>query len=235
MLIYAKYPTEPPGTANRSNGATMLALFLLVLSGCAGDLPQSFKQTLSVVSPTKINFADLEYYALRSKSAYDPIQDIRKEYPLVTRAVTVQSVDVRYFIETDLANRKQTLTIRGTAAKPNIWEDIETALIPDSTLGVPLHRGFQRDAIGIYDDAASYLRKDLPLRITGHSLGGAVAVILAAYFEKQGYTVEQLVTFGQPRLTSKLPSEYVMSVSTRVVNELNVVPMLPPYTPNRQF
>lgn len=234
-MVFSECMAGSPRNTCRSRIATILTLFLLVLSGCAGDVPQSIKQSLSIVAPHKINFTELEYYAKRSRSAYDSVQDIRKDYPHVTRAVTVESVDVRYFVETDLANRTHTLTIRGTAEKPNIWEDIETALIPDSILGIPLHRGFQRDAAAIYDDAAPYMRKDFRLRITGHSLGGAVAMILAAYYEKQGYSVERLVTFGQPKFSSRLPSEYVMSVATRVVNDLDVVPMVPPYSPARQY
>ncbi|MEP2028772.1 MAG: hypothetical protein ABJI96_08710 [Paracoccaceae bacterium] len=164
----------------------MVALLVLILSGCAGNLSQSFKQSLSIVSPNKIDFAELEYYAKRSKSAYDSIPVIRKAYPLVTRVVIIQSVDVLYFVEKDTSSQNQTISARGTASKPNVWEDLETALIPDSILGIPVHHGFQRDAAAIYDDVIPYVRKDWPLRITGHSLGGAVAALLAAYFEKQG-------------------------------------------------
>jgi len=98
-----------------------------------------------------------------------------------------------------------------------------------------LHHGFQRDALAIYNDAIPHLRKDFPLRITGHSLGGAVAMILAAYFENQGYTVERLVTFGQPKFAAEQPSETILSVTTRVVNDLDVVPMVPPHTVARQY
>lgn len=230
MINCTKYRTRSPSIYNRSIFFPLLVFCLLVLSGCAGDLSQSFKQSLSVITPTKIDFAELEYYAQRSSSAYDPIEDIRKTYPLVTRAVTVQSVDVRYFIETDLANQNQTLSIRGTAEKPNVWEDIETSLLPDNILGIPLHRGFKNDAAAVYDDAVPYLRKDLPLRVTGHSLGGAVAVIVAAYLEQRGYTLERVVTFGQPKITTEPPPvPQLVSVLTRVMNELDVVPMLPPY------
>lgn len=235
VLLSTNCLKEPPRRANRSIRAIMMVLLALVLSGCAGNLSQSFKQSLSIVSPEKIDFAELEYYAKRSKSAYDPIPDIRKAYPLVTRAVTIESIDVLYFVEKDTPNRTQTISIRGTAAKPNVWEDLETALIPDSILGIPVHRGFQRDAAAIYDDVTPYLRKDWPLRITGHSLGGAVAAVLAAYFERQGYTVERVVTFGQPRVTTKLPPEYELPVTTRVVNDLDVVPMVPPYTAAKQY
>lgn len=213
----------------------LLVISLALLSGCAGELTSKFKKSLSVLIPEEVNFEELEYYAKRSKSAYDPIQDIRKTYPLVTRAVTLQSIDVRYFIETNQADRTQTLSIRGTAVRENVWEDIETALIPDSILGIPLHTGFQRDAKAIYEDATPHLRKDFGLRITGHSLGGAAAAILADYYEKVGYDVERVVTFGQPKYTTKQPSEHVTSVSTRVVNELDVVPMVPTFSSAREY
>lgn len=231
MLFYTKCPSRPSLMANSFNFAPILAFSVLMLSGCASDLPQSVKQSLSVIAPTKIDFVELEYYAKRSSSAYDPISDIRKAYPLVTRAVTVEPIDVRYFIEMDLANRNQTLSIRGTAQRPNMWEDFETALLTDGILNIPLHRGFKDAATAIYGDATPFLRKDLPLRVTGHSLGGAVAVIFAAYLETEGYTVERVVTFGQPKITTEQPHVLQpISVLTRVVNELDVVPMVPPYT-----
>jgi len=236
MLVYTQCRTGPSLLAWRSVSALVLFLFLLVLSGCAGGLSQSVKQSISVFVPTKIDFVELEYYAKRSRSAYDPIADIRKAYPLVTRAVTLEPIDVLYFIETDLANRNQTLSIRGTAQKPNVWEDIETALLPDNILDIPLHRGFKDVATAIHDNAVPYLRKDLPLRVTGHSLGGAAAVIVAAYLESEGYTVERVVTFGQPKFTTeKPPVPQLFSVFTRVVNELDVVPMVPPYTSAKKY
>ncbi len=231
----------PPVASPEKTRAWIVSSILVVafaLAGCATSLSESFKQSLSVVAPEKVNFAELEYYAKRSNAAYDPVADIRKAYPLTTRAVTVQSVDVRYFIETDMANRTQTISIRGTAEKPNVWEDVETALVPDAVLGIPLHRGFQRDAKAVLADSTPYLRKDFPLRITGHSLGGAVAVILAEYYAKEGYDVERLVTFGQPRVTTRMTQDdldTLLSITTRVVNDLDVVPMIPPYTDVRPY
>ena len=226
------------GAVSRSRLCGLLAFLLLAVAGCTGGLTDGFKQSLSVMAPAKINFAELEYYAKRSNSAYDEIEVIERDYPLTTRAVTVPSVDIRYFIETDTAAQEQTLSIRGTAERPNVWEDIEVALVRDSRLGIRLHRGFQRDAAALYADATPYLRKDYALRITGHSLGGAVAAILAEYYAKDGYRVERLVTFGQPRVsTRKTPQDIdgLLARTTRVVNEMDVVPMIPPYSVVRKY
>jgi triacylglycerol lipase len=238
VMPHASGPDGAMRSGARLRRGVLFGCLAVILSACAGPLPQSFKQSLSVITPERIDFAEVLYYAERSSAAYDPVSQIRKEFPLTTRAVTVRSVDVQYFIETDLENGTQTLSVRGTAAKPNVWEDVETSLVPDSLLGIPLHRGFQRDAEAIFEDATPHLRKDLRLRLTGHSLGGAVAAILAEYYAKEGYRVERLVTFGQPRVATKATAQdiaEVLPVTTRVVNDLDVVPMIPPYTDIRPY
>lgn len=205
-------------------------LAFLVLSGCAAGLSESEQQSLSGETPKKIDFAELHYYALRADAAYDDITVIKKTYPLVTHANTVQPADVRYFIETDHANRRQTISVRGTAEKRNVWEDIETALIPDSILGFPVHRGFQADAQAVLEDAQPHLRKSYATRITGHSLGGAAAAILSLYLERDGFRVERVVTFGEPRFTTTTPKTALLDNALRVVNDRDVVPMLPPHS-----
>ncbi|MGJ8583396.1 MAG: lipase family protein [Marinosulfonomonas sp.] len=210
-------------------------LSLMILSGCVGALDRAEKATLEQVTRKMIDFAEIDYYAKRAQSAYDSIETIQSDYPLVTRAITLTKVDARYFLEMDRTNGRQTLSVRGTAEKPNVIEDIETALVVDNILGIPLHRGFQNVAAEIYNDALPHIRKDLPIRVTGHSLGGAVAAILGAYLDHQGYTVERIVTFGQPKFTSQEPAQRVVLATTRVVNETDVVALLPFYTPVRKF
>ena len=211
------------------------AIALLILVGCVGTLDKSERAQLETMTPNPIDFSEIEYYAQRSDSAYDPLKKIRADYPLVTRAVTLTSVDARYFLEVDEANNHQTLSVRGTAEKPNVIEDIETSLVVDNILSIPLHRGFQNVAAEVYNDVLPHIRKDMPIRVTGHPLGGAVAAILAAYLDHDGWTVTRIVTFGQPKFTSRDPGEKVVSVTTRVVNKTDVVALLPFYTQIKKF
>jgi len=65
--------------------------------------------------------------------------------------------------------------------------------------------------------------------VTGHSLGGAVAALLAIYLIEDGYKVVRVVTFGQPKFTTAIGVEKLAFLPIiRVVDENDIVPMLPP-------
>lgn len=214
----------------RSNQLLMWLGFvaITVFSGCAGGLSQSARQALSVVVRHDVDFEELHYYALRSKSAYDEPSEIRETYPDVTRVTTLTEVNVRYFIETDEAARTQTVSVRGTASKPNVWQDIETSLINDVLLGHQIHGGFQGDAQAVWTDAKPHLRDGYSVRVTGHSLGAAVALIVGAYAHAEGFEVTRIVNFGQPKVTTEHVSAKLLDITTRVIHDRDVVPMIPP-------
>lgn len=209
--------------------ASVASLILVIfITGCAGSLPRTFRQSLTVVVPHKVDFSELEYYAKRSNAAYTPANKIRQKFPRTTRVTTVKSIDTLYFLETDRQRKTQTITIRGTDDKANTWQDIEIALVKNNYLGINLHRGFQNDTKAIHADIKPYLKRDYSMRITGHSLGGAIAIILADYLVKDGYKVERVVTFGQPKVTDLEGKSITRSGITRVAHDKDVVPMLPP-------
>jgi triacylglycerol lipase len=76
-----------------------------------------------------------------------------------------------------------------------------------------------------------YLKPGYKTYVTGHSLGGAVAAILTIYMIEDGVEVVRVVTFGQPRFTT---ADGVKRLSflplARVVDENDIVPMVPPAT-----
>ena len=70
--------------------------------------------------------------------------------------------------------------------------------------------------------------------VTGHSLGGAVATLAAAYLRKGGYTAD-LYTFGSPRVGNKAFAAFTTSQSGeeyRVTHDKDPVPRLPPIVAN---
>jgi triacylglycerol lipase len=200
---------------------------LVFLAGCASRLPQGLRQSLTVVVPHKVDFVEIEHYGKRSLAAYDSPIKIRRAFPQTTRVSTVASVDVRYFVETDRVRKTQTISFRGTANKPNVWQDTETALVKDSLLDVNLHRGFHGDAQKVYTDLKPHLKKGYANRVTGHSLGGAIAMIIAGYMQADGFEMQRLVTFGQPKITDD-GGNRTYTKTTRVVHDLDLIPMIPP-------
>lgn len=202
-------------------------------SSCAG-LSDSMKQSLAIVTPKTVDFVELEHYAVRAKAAYGTPDEIRRQFPDTTRVTTVEPIEVQYFLETDDEQKTQTITIRGTQNKKNIWQDASVFLIKDDRLGFRLHRGFRDTSLKVYEDLKPHLNDDYDMRVTGHSLGGAIALILTNYMYRDGYRMERLVTFGQPKVTDdKSDTQYRrdnpdIDRITRVVHEDDPIALVPP-------
>jgi hypothetical protein len=75
------------------------------------------------------------------------------------------------------------------------------------------------------------IRENVTIRLTGHSLGGAIATIAAVRFRLRGYKVE-LVTFGSPRVGNSYFRTFAQGeigdVQARFVNMGDPIPSYPP-------
>ena len=126
----------------------------------------------------------------------------------------------------------QTIAIRGTANLENAIVDLTVSLQPDPILDIKLHQGFASAARAVYENMKPYLKKDEAIHITGHSLGGAIAVILGMYLQHDHYQVTQLITFGQPKVTNVTGANKFSNLPLiRVVTLHDIVPLVPPISP----
>ncbi len=95
--------------------------------------------------------------------------------------------------------------------------------------GGKIHRGFHDALNEIWHDLAACLNalseRDCPVWLTGHSLGGALAVLTAARYE----TVQGIYTFGAPRVGNSPFSAQFPDQVHRFVNNNDLVPHLPPF------
>ena len=124
----------------------------------------------------EVNFPEILAYAERAAVAYGSDDEIRKKFGEGTFIAMLPELDVKIFIETDPATKVQWIAVRGTDNLENVKTDVEYNEDRDAILGIYLHRGFQRSAMAAYAVVKPRLRRDYSLRVTGHSLGGAVAV-----------------------------------------------------------
>jgi len=98
-----------------------------------------------------------------------------------------------------------------------------------------IHRGFEDAFAAVWDDVATALKSNaLPLFITGHSLGGALAVIAAARLHRElKIDATAIYTFGAPRVGSAAFANTYNGCGLgertyRLIHGLDIVPTLPP-------
>lgn len=185
-----------------------------------------------------IDFKTLRGFASFAASSYLPEKNIAASdwaqhsgYTL-TRYASIPDIQIAYFIATNDITRSQIIAVRGTSNVENAFVDINLKLVDDSKTGIRLHSGFAQAAKAVYSDALPLLKKGYTIDTTGHSLGGAVALILAMYLESDGYKIGRVVTFGQPKVTNVSGSNRFAHLPlTRVVTPRDMVPLVPPLDP----
>lgn len=100
------------------------------------------------------------------------------------------------------------LSVRGSQEPADWFVDVGTRQIRppwdgDDDYGV--HHGFAEAAYGLYEDVLRELRRSLaesqrPIWVVGHSLGGAIAQLVATQLVRDGLVPEQIITFGAPQV-----------------------------------
>lgn len=181
------------------------------------------------------DFAQLRIQAQLSGDTY--LADSEREAQLLQQGqtlihqATLADSQVSYFLSQ--GNGVQTIAIRGTANLANVMVDLDIEFQPDERLGITLHNGFRSAAEAVFNDVRPRLVAGMPVQITGHSLGGAIAVVLAMYLKHDtAAQVSQVITFGQPKVTNVTGAEIYASIPlTRVVTQKDLVPLVPPLSP----
>ena len=163
-------------------------------------------------------------------NAYEPAAVIEAAYGQANVIIRdLPASNGRYFISLNHADRIQTIAIRGSVNNQNTWVDVDSLKVFDPRLKIFLHRGFKQATDELYTDAVPFLRKDYKTRITGHSLGGAMACILMMDLLNDGVSVEQVVTFGQPKVTNEQGGRNLAGAPfLRIINDQDLVAQAPP-------
>jgi predicted lipase len=98
-----------------------------------------------------------------------------------------------------IKGRSLILAVRGTELDyKDILRDLRAIPWRDDELGW-CHSGFLKGARAIWEEAYKVRTTTRPVILTGHSLGGAIATIIAGSMVVAGQPPAALVTFGSPR------------------------------------
>jgi len=204
---------------------SVLALVFVSVSSCGK------KPTISL-PPMPPDFTQALQYAQRAALAYEQEATIQQQSGRGVR-ISISSPlssGIKAYVELDDVKRVQWIVVRGTSNLINIRSDVDYNKIVESRLQIPLHKGFTDAALQAYQFAKPLLKTDYETRVTGHSYGGAAAVIVLMLLKEDGFKLGQAMTFGQPKVTNRDGvRKYRTLPLLRYVNDKDPVPLLPPF------
>ena len=191
------------------------------------NLEKNFKQSEST---KEVRWTDVHWYANLAANVYKSKEVIHETYGTDFSVYTNEINEIRYIVLTDDSTKSHYVSIRGTANSHNAMQDINFFKDKSKRLGINIHTGFHRTAEMIADDLLNRLKEDYKVVVTGHSLGGAAAVVVSWYLDYANFNVGECITFGQPKVTDSHGNRMMRDKIklTRVVNETDVVPLVPP-------
>lgn len=200
----------------------MLSLAALLAAACAPAkkfCPQDFS----------VDFSEALRFATLAELAYAPDSSVRSACGSDSCFLfTGPATAARAYLRVDDSARVQWLAFRGTAAFSDVKLDADYTQSEDSLLGIRLHRGFARAVADLRPLIAPHLRAGYRTRVTGHSLGGALAAIEGLHLRSLGFDVK-VVTFGQPKVTNAAGARRADSLDlVRFLNGKDLVTQVPP-------
>lgn len=123
------------------------------------------------------------------------------------------------------------LAFRGTdpITLPNWLTDVVVKLVESDHYEGRVHRGFSAALKRTWGTLESHLHEieNKPLFLTGHSMGGALAVLTACRLARAGRPPVATYTFGAPRVGDPTFCAGYSLPTYRIVNRLDLVPELP--------
>jgi len=213
----------------------IVGIFYLLILYFATAFP-----TASHASPEKYSANNFEHWlkaAYIADSAYGTTEKIDnllddKGFSL-TKLQKIKGYAVTYFLATNKDTKQHIIAVRGTTNFENILVDATFVLIHDNLTGIDIHQGFLLSARDIYQQVKPLLKPGYTISTIGHSLGGATALVLGMMLDAQEYPVDEVITFGQPKVTNISGSRKFKHLNvTRIVTVKDMIPLVPPHRPD---
>jgi hypothetical protein len=180
---------------------------------------------------SSFNRANALYLAHASDVAYQraPADAARERLGLNAIAFLNKVTRTRGFL--GVCDTHAVLAFRGSdpVTLPNWVTDAVVKLVEQDEYDGRVHHGFSSVLRRTWDKVERIIdeAKDKPLFLTGHSMGGALAVLTACRLAKIGRPPVAIYTFGSPRVGDRAFCAGYALPTYRVVNGLDLVPEMP--------
>lgn len=206
-----------------SNASRFLALSAALLAVSCMPTKKFCPQDFTV------DFAEALHFATLAELAYAPDSSVHTACGNDSCFLfTGPATSARAYLRVDDSAKVQWLAFRGTAALSDVKLDADYTQSDDPELGIRLHKGFARAVADLNPLIAPHLRAGYRTRLTGHSLGGAMAAIEGLHLRARGFDVK-VMTFGQPKVTNAAGARHADSLDlVRFLNGKDLVTQVPP-------
>ncbi|EMD89931.1 hypothetical protein COCHEDRAFT_62145, partial [Bipolaris maydis C5] len=190
-------------------------------------------------------YASAAYCSDNYNSPGDKVSCVDGKCPMIQAADTNtvaeyseddSSTDVTGFIAADHTNKLIIVSFRGSKTPDNWLTNLDLGMTKtDICNSCSAHRGFWRSWLDSRDrvlpavSQAASANPSYEIRVTGHSLGGAIATLAAASMRNAGRKVA-LYTYGSPRVGGSQISDYITKQAGgnyRITHWNDPVPKLP--------
>ncbi len=215
----SRFCVEPPPVSETYTPMSSLDLY---------SNPGSHSQLLSMGAA----FARLSQVVYKES---DVRNEILPHFEMTERSFIEGSGDTQAWIVED--NSAVIVVVRGSHEPFDWFVDAGVVSTPMPLYG-RVHLGFSLAANAVFEDVRNAIDESTQdngnrrLFLTGHSLGGAVALLLTAMLEAEGYEIAGVTTFGSPAAGDSVWRDSYNgrfgSVTQRWLNAEDLIPCLPP-------
>lgn len=210
------------------------------LAGTIGNVLR--EQLARLVKPSRFNGA--KYHLLCEEVPYSKRLEVMPHDPERYAAEATEGwnnpEDVHFLYHEDSetqafithSDKVVLITLRGTQETADILRDLDARQVPYTEGNGQAHRGFYGAFLAAKAFVDRYMRAfhrpEQNIVVCGHSLGGAIALLLAEWLRRDWSDNIQLYTFGSPRAGDRA---FVQSAAAlthhRLVNHNDPVPGVP--------
>lgn len=211
-------------------------IFLAFAVTACTDLPifTPVSQVPAGAKPTDLNFDRIVPLAQAALDLTDcnlgrmSSDTLLEKYGATGSAERIRIGEVFYMVNLLADGSAQLIAFSGTTNAANNIYNLDDELVMDETIGGRVHAGYRTLVLAIREDLLPRLRRDIPVTLVGYSQGGAVAALLPLWLQKDGFTINQVITLGQPKVTdASLAGRLALLPVLRLVAGDDLVPAYP--------